>query len=541
MARADAAAIAGGVAGTVLMEAAGRAVADAVLLRHRPRPVVILCGPGNNGGDGFVAARHLQEAGWPVRVGLLGAAQRAERRCCVGCGGAGAGRSRRCRQACSTGRPLVVDALFGAGLARPIDGIAGEAIDRINTEALSVVAVDVPSGLHGDSGEVMGRAPFAERTVTFFRAKPGHYSVEGLRRCGVLTVADIGIPGTVLEKIAPRAVAERPGAVAPPSAARRSCRPQIRPRTSHHPGRRDGHGCRASGGAGRASSGGGAGHHRHATRGDGHLPGCRAGQPDHSSATTVVPLRACSTTSGAMRSWSAPAPASTSGPGPRCWRRLPRAGRRGADADAISAFAQTPASLFDAVKGPVLLTPHEGEFRRLFPDLAKITAKLERARQAARRSGATVLLKGPDTVIAAPDGRAVINIHAPASLATAGSGDVLAGIASGLMAQGLAPLAAAAAGGVAARRKRLPVRPAGPIAEDSSTACRRRCRRWRRSHRGLATATSGSLMIMSGRDARSPEEYELQLTAWRARATRPGWALAARPEGSGPDGATDWS
>ena len=203
MARADAAAIAGGVPGTALMEAAGRAVADAVLGRHRPRPVVVLCGPGNNGGDGFVAARHLQDAGWPVRVGLLGA-RGALKGDAAWAAEAWQGPVEVLSTGLLDGRPLVVDALFGAGLTRPLDGVAGAAIDRINSEALTVVAVDVPSGLHGDSGEVMGCAPFAERTVTFFRAKPGHYSLEGLRRCGVLNVADIGIPRTVLDKIAPQ-------------------------------------------------------------------------------------------------------------------------------------------------------------------------------------------------------------------------------------------------------------------------------------------------------------------------------------------------
>src|SRR5262249_29507256 len=136
------------------------------------------------------------------------------------------------------------------------------------------------------------------------------------------------------------------------------------------------------------------------------------------------------------------------------------------DADAITVFAETPKDLFDAIEGPALLTPHEGEFRRLFPDLAKLPGKVERTREAARRSGATVLLKGPDTVIAAPDGRAVINVHASPALATAGSGDVLSGIASGLMAQGIAPLAAAAAGAWLHGESALGFGRPGLIAED---------------------------------------------------------------------------
>ena len=203
MARADAAAIAGGTPGTVLMEAAGKAVADAVIASYPKQAVLVLCGPGNNGGDGFVAARHLALQGWPVTLALLKGAG-ALRGDAAWAASLWNGPVAAPSLSLLDDRPVVIDALFGAGLTRPIDGSAAELIERIGRDRLSVVAVDVPSGLHGDTGEIMGAAPYAAATVTFFRAKPGHYSLEGLRRCGALHIVDIGIPPAVLDVIRPQ-------------------------------------------------------------------------------------------------------------------------------------------------------------------------------------------------------------------------------------------------------------------------------------------------------------------------------------------------
>ncbi len=443
MGRADAAAISGGVPGIDLMEAAGRAVADAVTAHHPRQPAVVLCGPGNNGGDGFVAARHLQARRWPVRLGLLG-----ERGALKGdaawAAGTWAGEVAPLSLDLLDGRPLVIDALFGAGLTRPIQGIAGELIDRINDEALTTVAVDVPSGLHGDSGEIMGRAPMATRTVTFFRAKPGHYSLEGLRRCGVLDIADIGIAPGVLPEIAPRLWLNAP--------ALWQSHLQRTDRGDHKYAR--GHATILAGelatGAARLAALGA----RRAGAGLVTIAAPPSALAIYQAAEPGNLVTACEDGSAFARLLEdGRRNAILVGPGSGVNERTHNAAlaalgaRRSVvlDADAITVFAKLPAELFAAIQGQTLLTPHEGEFRRLFPDLAAIPAKVERAREAAKRSGATVLLKGPDTVIAAPDGRAVINVHASPGLATAGSGDVLAGIAAGLMAQGLSALAAAAA------------------------------------------------------------------------------------------------
>ena len=203
MALADRAAIAGGVAGVELMETAGRAVAETVLERWSPRPVAVLCGPGNNGGDGFVAARHLAEAGWPVRLGLLGDPS--------------ALRGDAAHHAALwtdpvlplgpellRGAGLVVDAIFGAGLSRDVEGAARAAIEAMAASGLPIVAIDVPSGMDGASGAVRGAAAAAAVTVTFFRKKPGHLLLPGRMLAGDIVLVDIGIPARVLSAIAPR-------------------------------------------------------------------------------------------------------------------------------------------------------------------------------------------------------------------------------------------------------------------------------------------------------------------------------------------------
>lgn len=441
MARADAGAVAAGIAGSELMENAGAAVAEAIRARHVPVPVSVLCGPGNNGGDGFVVARRLAQAGWPVRVALLCGRERLK--------GDAAGAARFWSGEVGPVEPrvldgvgLVVDALFGAGLARPLEGAARATIERLQSAGLPMVAVDVPSGVHGDSGEVLGAAARARTTVTFHRAKPGHLLLPGRAHVGELVVADIGIPGSVTAALEIRTFANQPRHW-------RAALPR-RGASSH----KYSHGHALVLGGGPSTSGAARMAARSALRAGAGLvtvvcPAAAAAA--HAGQLTAVMVTPFADAAGFARALEDERRnAILLGPGAGVGEDLRQrvltalgAGKTCVlDADALTSFAGQTDQLFAAIRGPCLLTPHEGEFRRLFGEQGD---KLGRARAAAARSGAVVLLKGADTVVAAPDGRAIIQAAAPATLATAGSGDVLGGIALGLLAQGMAAFEAAAA------------------------------------------------------------------------------------------------
>src|SRR5690242_4295195 len=204
MAEADHLTISGGVAGGTLMENAGKAVAQAISERHGSGSgVVVLAGSGNNGGDGFVAARLLAERGYAVKLLLVGALDRIK--------GDAAAAAKAWNSSVFAANPeglagadIIVDAMFGAGLDRPVTGLAAAMIEAVNAQAAPVVAVDLPSGINGSSGAVMGAAITAAQTVTFFRKKPGHLLLPGRAYCGEVSVAPIGIPDTVLARIDPR-------------------------------------------------------------------------------------------------------------------------------------------------------------------------------------------------------------------------------------------------------------------------------------------------------------------------------------------------
>ena len=441
MSRADKAAVAAGVSEIALMEAAGRAVAAAVAARWSPRPVAVLCGPGNNGGDGFVAARHLAMEGWPVRLALLG-----ERDRLAGAAAHHAARYRGPVEPLSPqlleGAELVIDAIFGAGLSRPVDGIVRETIAALAGSRIPVTAVDVPSGLDGGTGEVRGAAPKAEITVTFFRKKPGHLLYPGRGLCGTVRLAQIGIPETVLGEIAPRCFENGP--------ALWLC-DYPWPRSEDHKYRR-GHVVVCGGavltGAARLAA-------RAAARAGAGLVTVAAPEaawPVYAAALMgiiVRPMRAAEDFAALVGDTRVRAMVVGPGAGVSAETRAAAVAalstRRAVvlDADAITAFAEMPETLTDAIEGPAVLTPHEGEFARLFTVSGD---RLSRAREAAKQAGAVIVLKGPDTVIAAPDGRAAINANAPPDLATGGTGDVLSGLIAGLLAQGLAPFEAACAG-----------------------------------------------------------------------------------------------
>ncbi len=464
MGAADRLTIAGGIAGIVLMENAGRAVADAISRRWPPCPVAVLCGPGNNGGDGFVAARILARRGWTVRLALLG-----DRAALTGDAAAAAARWTGSIEVLGLevldGTSLVVDALFGAGLARPIAGVAAQVIEALNERHLPVVAVDVPSGVDGVSGEVRGIAPRAALTVTFFRRKPGHVLLPGRLRCGETIVAQIGIEPAVLDAVGFDTVANQPGwwlGDFPWAEA-----------AGHKYSR--GHALVAGGavmtGAARLAA-------RAAARVGAGLVTVAAPESAFSIYAAALTGVIVSPVSGGEDFAALLADkrrnAALIGPGAgalpetrdKALKMLAAGKSTVLDADALTVFADKPADLFSAIKGPCVLTPHEGEFARLFGSSdGGFANKLDRARHAAKSSGAVVVLKGADTVIAAPDGRAAINENAPPTLATAGSGDVLAGIVLGLLAQGMPVFEAAAAAvwlhGAAARQFG-----AGLVAED---------------------------------------------------------------------------
>ena len=450
MGQSDRLTIEAGVPGAELMENAGRSVAQAMADRWTPRKVLVLCGPGNNGGDGFVAARYLKEWGWPVDLALLG-----ERSALTGDAAFHAGKWDGPCKALEDAGPakaeLIIDALFGAGLSRPLEGGAGRVIEQANAAAAPIVAVDVPSGLQGDSGQPLGDlAAQAILTVTFFRKKPGHLLLPGRLLCGELLVADIGIEESVLESISPQTW-ENDRRLWHSALPRRE--PGDHKFSAGHLLVRGGRFSGAARLASRAALRTGAGLVTLAGPGDLHPIYALAG-----AAVMLVPL-------DHDGEWEALLEddrrnACLLGPGNGVGEATLmaslasiKAGRAVVlDADALTSFMGKEALLFDAIAArrgkddrPVVLTPHEGEFSRVFPGIGR-GDKLSRCRQAARESGAVVLLKGADSVVAEPGGRAVINSNAPSHLATAGSGDVLSGIIAGLLAQGNAGFEAASLG-----------------------------------------------------------------------------------------------
>ena len=448
MGAADAFAVAQGVPSLVLMENAGRAVADAIAARFKPCAVTVLCGPGNNGGDGFVVARLLDETGFRVRVAKDGGHKHD-----AGVMAAKwSGETAALTPDALRGARLVVDGLFGAGLARPLGGAHAQMVEALND--LPVVAIDLPSGVSADTGQPLSAVYVrAVLTVTFFRKKPAHLLLPGRALCGEIVVADIGIP----------AAAASTGLHENTPALWRYPWPKDE---GHKYGR--GHCLVVSGGP--TATGAARLAARGALRiGAGLVSVASPGNAVMVNAAhlTVIMLKRCDGAAELAalledRRFNAVAIGPALGVGGETREMVMAALKSGAaivlDADALTSFKDDPDALFAKIKKNDLhdrcvLTPHDGEFDRLFPGLRDSAAgKVEAARAAAAKAGCTVLLKGGDTVIAAASteegagGKAAINVNAPAFLATAGAGDVLTGFIAGLLAQGMSGFDAACAG-----------------------------------------------------------------------------------------------
>ncbi len=457
MAEADRLAIAAGpLDGYGLMLRAGEAVATVVLARYPAATKVhVLCGPGNNGGDGYVVARLLAEAGVNVALWVSGE-PRAGSDAALAAAECAVERRRLAAFAAEPGA-LVVDALYGAGLSKPLSGEARDAVESTTKLNLPIVAVDLPSGVSGESGDILGMAFRAAVTVTFARKKPGHLLLPGRERCGEIVVADIGIGDDIIARVAPRTFENTPalwldGFPVPTVDAHKYKR--------GHVGVFSG-GPSATGAARLAALAA-------ARSGAGAVTVLSPGNAMQVNAAhlTAIMLRKTDAIEdvhdflGDRRSSSfVLGPGFGVGDKARDFalavlaRKRQEGGVEGLvlDADGITSFRNAAAALFEATGRPdapaLVMTPHEGEFGRLFQDIAgdKALSKLARACAAAQRANAVIVYKGADSVIASPDGRAAINNNGAAWLATAGSGDVLAGIIAGLLAQGMPAFDAACA------------------------------------------------------------------------------------------------
>ncbi|MGF1476945.1 MAG: NAD(P)H-hydrate dehydratase [Geminicoccaceae bacterium] len=441
MGRIDRRTIEAGTPGMVLMERAGLAVAQVVRDQWDGGPVAVLCGPGNNGGDGFVAARILAADGFDIRLSLLGEAEKLK----------GDARTAFERWNGTTGSladaepercGAVVDGLFGAGLTRPLDGTAAEAVERVVETCAATIAIDLPSGVSGETGEVLGPAFQATHTVTFGCAKPGHFLYPGRAYRGELKLADIGLEAD--------AIAAETSALWQLHPALFRHAPNVRRPEQHKYAR------------GHALIVGGSRHRSGAARlaattalraGTGLVSvACPTGALDiyasHLTSVMVAGFTDADGLSSILEDNRLSAvlfgPAAGIGEVSRAAAAaIRRSGRPSVfDADALTSFADGPEDLFALLDDTCVLTPHAGEASRLF---SLNENKVTRVRDAARRSGAVCLIKGADTVVAAPDGRAAVQTVSSPKLATAGSGDCLAGLITGFLAQGMPAFEAAGA------------------------------------------------------------------------------------------------
>lgn len=437
----DEIAIRSGIRGETLMEHAGKNVADLIRSRFSTVPVTVLCGPGNNGGDGFVIARLLQEAGWPVNLCLLGSREILKGDAAI-MAARWPGAILPLNLDALADAKLVVDAVFGTGLTRPLPESIKPLLDYISIHNTPVVSVDIPSGLATDTDALIGPAFSADVTVTFTTRKPCHLLYPAKEYCGEVVVTDIGIPAENLSRISPDTCENTPLAWNAPYPF---------PRTQDHKYTR-GHvlvtgGDAVHSGAARMAA-------RAALRTGAGLvtvamPAAAVGvyaahltavmlhpfhtpedfaetlHDDRISACLIGPGNGINDTTEALLRYS-----------------IAQAKPLVVDADGLTVLAQNKSAWFPLLT-PAILTPHQGEFKRLF---AITGNKLHDAREAARESGAVIVYKGADTVIAAPNGRTAIQPEAPPWLATAGSGDVLAGICAGLLGLGLDPFTAACQG-----------------------------------------------------------------------------------------------